>query len=195
MQETWTRTQNTAALDTPFDQVLAAARLGEDWAWNRIYKMLAPAVLRYLRSRGAVDADNICGEVFCHLFQQIHRFEGDAAGFRSWVFVMTHHRLVDDFRRQRGRTENTTTLDSLDVLGPANVEREVLQRLEADEVRNLIARLPTPQREVVMMHAVLGLGLKDISEAIGRSVAAVKALEQRGLAKLRRELTDKPAAA
>ncbi len=47
-----------------FPQILAAARAGADWAWAQVYRDLAPAVLGYLRARGAAEPDDLTGEVF-----------------------------------------------------------------------------------------------------------------------------------
>src|SRR5688500_12096883 len=89
----------------PFSSVLEAARANADWAWARIYDSLAPTILGYLRARGAPDADGVLGDVFLQLVRDIKRFEGDEAGFRSWVFVMVHHRLLDDLRKRSRRPE------------------------------------------------------------------------------------------
>jgi DNA-directed RNA polymerase specialized sigma24 family protein len=33
-----------------------------------------------------------------HVARGIHRFEGDHNAFRSWVFMVAHHRIIDERR-------------------------------------------------------------------------------------------------
>ncbi|HEX4906933.1 MAG TPA: hypothetical protein VFU93_15885, partial [Acidimicrobiales bacterium] len=64
-----------------FPEVLAAARAGADWAWERLYESVAGSVRGYLAAHGAVDADELTGEVLLQLVRGLGRFEGDEAGF------------------------------------------------------------------------------------------------------------------
>src|SRR5712692_1972072 len=125
-----TMTSSThAVVGEQFGSVLEAARAGADWAWKILYESLAPTVLGYLRARGAPDPDGVCGEVFCQLVRDIHRFEGDEEGFRSWVFVMAHHRLLDDLRKRKRRPETPAGPDTFGALPSArNLEEEVVDR-------------------------------------------------------------------
>src|SRR3954471_20934012 len=82
-----------------FDEVLAAARAGAEWAWERIYGELAPSVAGYLRAHGASEPEDVAGEVFLQVVRGLERFEGGEAAFRAWVFTIAHRRCVDDLRR------------------------------------------------------------------------------------------------
>ena len=172
-----------------FESVLEAARLGAEWAWTRLYDGLAPTLLGYLRAQGAPDPDGICGEVFCQLVRDIHRFEGDEAGFRSWVFVMVHHRLVDDVRRRRRRPEAVVGPESFAmVVDPTNVEAEVVRGATEAELRGILDELTEAQRDVLLLRLFGGLTLEEVATSMHRRVGAVKALQRRGLEALRSKL-------
>lgn len=176
-------------LGEQFSDVLTAARTGADWAWERLYDSLAPSVLGYLRARGAPDADGVCGDVFCQLVRDIGRFEGDEAGFRSWVFVMVHHRLLDDLRRRSRRPEALVEPESLGTVeDPDDVETGVVRRAREAELRKLIDELTPPQRDVLLLRIFGELTIEEIAKAVGRRPGAVKALQRRGLETLRRKL-------
>jgi RNA polymerase sigma factor (sigma-70 family) len=169
-----------------FDAVLEAARAGADWAWERIYDSLAPSILGYLRARGAPDAENVSGEVFCQLVRDIHRFSGDEAGFRSWVFVMAHHRLLDDLRRRKRRPETPSAPETFGSLEDASdVEGSVMARATELELRAALEDLTEPQRDVLLLRIFGDLKIEEVAEAMGRRVGAVKALQRRGLEALR----------
>lgn len=179
------------ATDEEFSGVLEAARAGADWAWRRLYEGLAPPVLGYLRSRGAPDPDGVCGEVFCQLVRDIHRFEGDEAGFRSWVFVMAHHRLLDDLRRRSRRPEApadpTTLADNVD---RADVEGEVMAKDRAAELREIIDELTPTQRDVLLLRIYGEMTVEEVAKAVGRRPGAVKALQRRALERVRRKIRE-----
>lgn len=83
-----------------FDPLLAAAEAGAAWAFDRLYRELSPAVAGYLRVQGAAEPDDLTSDVFFKVFTGMASFAGDAAQFRSWVFTIAHHRLVDERRHQ-----------------------------------------------------------------------------------------------
>lgn len=178
--------------DEPFDAVLNAARAGADWAWVRIYDGLAPAVLGYLRARGAYDPEAVVGDVFCQLVRDIHGFEGGEAGFRSWVFVIAHHRMLDDARRRQRRPETLVGgPESLtELTDPVDVEREAIRSEQEAHLRGLIDELTPTQRDVLLLRIFGGLTIEEIARAVGRRPGAVKALQRRGLEALRRRLGD-----
>jgi len=172
-----------------FDSVLEAARSGADWAWKVLYESLAPTLLGYLRARGAPDPEGVAGEVFCQLVRDIHRFEGDEQGFRSWVFVMAHHRLLDDLRRRRRRPETPAAPETFgDLAEPGDVERTVVDRRRAEELRAVIETLTPAQRDVLLLRIYGELTIEEVAKAIGRRAGAVKALQRRGLEAVRRHL-------
>lgn len=172
-----------------FEQVLAAARTGAEWAWERIYDSIAATLLGYLRARGAPDPEGVSGEVFAQLVRDIHRFEGNEAGFRSWVFVMAHHRLLDDLRRRKRRPEAVTSPEAFaDVEDPGNLEADVLESITRRELRELIDDLTPAQRDVILLRVFGGLKVEEVARAMGRREGAVKALQRRGLEAMRSKL-------
>ena len=59
-----------------FDNVLAAAQTGAEWARARLYEWLAPVVTDYLRARGAGDPDDLTSEAFVRVFSGCGSFSG-----------------------------------------------------------------------------------------------------------------------
>jgi RNA polymerase sigma-70 factor (ECF subfamily) len=172
-----------------FPSVLDAARAGAEWAWRSLYQDLAPSVLGYVRARGAVSPEDVCGDVFCQVVRDIHSFEGDEAGFRSWVFVLAHHRLIDEARRRKRRPEISVADEELrGVGGHSDTETEAIGRVEASRVTKLIGELTEAQRDVILLRLVGGLSIQEVAEVMGKGERAVKSLQHRGLETLRSKL-------
>jgi RNA polymerase sigma-70 factor (ECF subfamily) len=64
-----------------FLSVLVAAQTGGAWAFERLYRDLAPTVAGYLQVQGAVEPDDLTSEVFIGVFRGLERFSGSEASF------------------------------------------------------------------------------------------------------------------
>lgn len=170
-----------------FASVLEAAQTGAEWAWSRLYADLAGPVLGYVRTRGAREAEDLVGEVFVQLARNLSTFEGDYAAFRSWVFTVAHHRVLDERRyRQRRPVDPGEIPES--ALGAGNAETEAIARLTTGEVVRLLATLTPEQRDVLLLRVVGDLTVHEVAKIVGRRPGAVKALQRRGLEKLRKTI-------
>jgi RNA polymerase sigma-70 factor (ECF subfamily) len=63
-----------------------------------------------------------------------------------------------------------------------------MARLSEARIAQVIERLAPAQRDVLLLRILGGLTIDEIAEAVGKRPGAVKALQRRGLAALRREL-------
>lgn len=151
----------------------------------QVYRDLAPAVLGYLRGQGAPDPEGLLGEVFLQVARDLHGVRGDDTDVRRWVFAVARHRLIDE-RRRRAVRPRVVRLQR-------HVEPPSHDRPEPPFDRELVGalqRLTRSQREVVVLRFVADLSLATVADLTGRRVSAVKALQQRGLARLRRHLDE-----
>ncbi|MGH2957596.1 MAG: RNA polymerase sigma factor [Solirubrobacterales bacterium] len=171
-----------------FNALLEAARDGDEGAWAEIFAELAPAVLGYLRSNRAPDPEDTLGEAFLQVARDMHRFEGDQRSFRAWVFTIAHHRMIDA-RRYAARRPVELVPETPEPRGVADdAAQEALARIGADEVQRVLAELTPDQREVLLLRVIGDLTVEQVADAVGKRPGAVKALQRRGLAALRREL-------
>ena len=166
-----------------FPHVLAAAQAGAGWAAERLWRSLAPAVTGYLRLQGAAEPEDLASETFVGVFGGLASFTGTEAGFRSWVFTIAHRRLVDE-RRRAARQPMPA--------GPRTAppaEELALGRLGARHVEELCRRLVPDQRDVLLLRLVAALTVEEAAAVLGKSAGAVKALQRRGLAAVRRAMS------
>jgi RNA polymerase sigma factor (sigma-70 family) len=187
------RSKNRARIGPDFDSVLCAAQSGAPWALERLYQVFSPAVLGYLRVQGAADPEDLSNEVFLGVFQRISTFSGDEDRFRSWVFTIAHSRLIDDRRRASRRPQVVQDHTDVPVDRPGgNAEQDAMERLSRRRVQALCEELVADQRDVLLLRLMAGLTVEAIAESLGKSEGAVKALQRRGLANLRKILERDP---
>src|SRR3954447_11978997 len=172
-----------------FTSLLEAAREGSEAAWQDLYDDLAPVVLGYLRANRAPDPEDVLSEVFLQVARDIARFEGDEGGFRSWVFTIAHHRLIDA-RRHSARRPVELSPEPPEPEEPADdAANEALARIGTARVRLILGELSEDQRAVLLLRFVADMSVEDVARAVGKRPGAVKALQRRGLAAVKRLLT------
>lgn len=169
--------------------LLAAAQSGQPRAFEELYRALSPAVSRYLWLNGAVDPESLTNEVFLGVFMGLVSFSGREPEFRSWVFTIAHRRLIDD-RRQVGRRPATAGFepDSLDGISGGDAEDDAMGSLALDRMRDVLACLTPDQRRILLLRLVADLTVDQVAEATGKTTAAVKSLQRKGLDGIRRRL-------
>lgn len=180
------------ALGESFYPVLEAARTGADWAWERIYRDLAPVVLGYFRAHGASEPEDLTSEVFVAMVRNLSSFTGSEEQFRSWVFVIVHRRLLDDRRRLVRHPETPAETERLDRASPDAVETEVLDAVSTAHVRDTFAHLSDDQRDVLVLRVIGDLSLDETARVLGKTTGAVKSLQHRALAAVARLLSADP---
>ncbi|MDO8121924.1 RNA polymerase sigma factor [Isoptericola sp. b490] len=170
------------------DDVLDRARSGSADAFTALYRELAGPVAAYLRAKGVPDVEDVTSDVFVAVFTGIARFEGDAAGFRAWVFTIAHRRVVDTWRRAGRRPVSEPFEAHEDPRVVPSAEQEALERVGQTRALELLGLLTESQREVLLLRILADLSLEEVAAVVGRPVGAVKSLQHRGLAALRRIL-------
>jgi RNA polymerase sigma-70 factor (ECF subfamily) len=178
-----------------FESALAAAKAGEEWAWTALYRHLAGPVQGYLRLRGAPDPEDLTSETFLQVAKGIHSFEGDEAAFRSWVFVIAHRRLIDERRKAFRRPLPAGTTDEApdpDDFRGGDVEDEAMARLDSARLEAVLAPLTKDQRDVILLRVVAGLSVSEAAGVMGKSEGAVRVLQHRAVAALRRTAGEGP---
>jgi RNA polymerase sigma-70 factor (ECF subfamily) len=178
-----------------FASVLAAAKIGEEWAWVNLYRDLAGPVTGYLRGRGAGDSEDLASETFLNVAKGIRSFSGDEQAFRSWVFVIAHRRLTDARRSaaRRPLADHRASDDGgVDQLPGGDAEDDAMSHLDADAVESILSRVTQDQRDVIKLRIVGGFSVAETAKILGKSDGAVKVIQHRALQALRRHI-DGPA--
>ena len=86
-------------LGEDFALQLAAARDGDDAGFAVLWRALQPPLLRYLIVAAGDAAEDLASETWMRVARDLGSFTGDERGFRSWVFTIARHRLLDWRRR------------------------------------------------------------------------------------------------
>ena len=145
-------------------------------------------MLGYLRANGAPEPEDVLSETFLQVARDISSFDGDEAGLRGWVFTIAHHRLIDARRRSARRPVELSREPPEPVGRADDAADEALARIGLEKVQRVLGELSEDQRAVLLLRVVGDLSVEEVAKAIGKRPGAVKALQRRGLAAIKREL-------
>jgi len=179
---------NVADARADLDDALDRARDGRPGGFEELFRATGAAVVGYLRARQVSDPDGLANEVFLRAFKRLPTFQGDGERFRSWLFTIAHHAAIDDARRRRRRPKAAPLERALEPVG-GDVEDDVVARLASERARKLLDGLSPDQRDVLLLRIVADCSVEETAIMLGKGYEAVKALQRRGLAALRRELS------
>lgn len=146
--------------------------------WARAFRV----ALQLTGGPGA--AEDVAQETFLKVLKSAGSFEAGRS-FRGWFFAIlknTAHNHTRGARRARGR-------ESVAARPEAVVETAAEQRDEATVVRRHVGDLAPNLRDVLVLHYLEGLTLKDVAEALGCPLGTVKSRRHRGLEQLRTSLS------
>jgi RNA polymerase sigma-70 factor (ECF subfamily) len=126
---------------------------------------------RVLRDREL--AEDAVQEAFLDLWRTAGEFDAGRASVRTWICVLVHRRAVDIARREARRR---LTDDGPEPLDPQSytTEEVVLLRFEQDRVRDALAELSTPQRELVELAYYGGLTQAELAHRFDLPLGTVK---------------------
>ena len=141
----------------------------------------------YARAQGVADPSDVTSDVFVTVLTRLPSFTGNEAQFRSWVFTIAYRRVVDEWRAGPVRAPCGRPCRPPASPRPA-AEDDALARLGGERVSDLLATLTPDQRHVLALRVIADLSLEQVAELLGKPVGAVKALQHRALATLRRTI-------
>jgi RNA polymerase sigma-70 factor (ECF subfamily) len=169
-----------------FEEVLAAARDGEERALAALWRSHQPLLLRFLRLRHtASDVDDVASEVWLRVARSLGRFSGGEVQFRAWFFALARAASVDWYRRSKCDREH---LDADAGIGETDAGGDPEQlAIEADATGSALAwlaQLPADQAEVIALRVVAGLETDRVAVIVGKRPGTVRVLQHRGLRRL-----------
>lgn len=127
--------------------------------------------------------------MFLTVFSKLPTLTGGVAGLRTFVFSVAHARVVDSHRARARRPASQPYEPDTDQRHSPSAE----DTYEADDslvrAQQLLARLPTDQRNVLALRILGELSLEETAQVIGRSRGAVQQLQRRALIALKSEVS------
>jgi len=176
------------------DRLLTSVRAGDKAAFAELYDVLAPQVLglatHILRDRA--QAEEVTQEVFVEVWQNAHTFDPARGSAKAWILRLTKSRSIDRLRSWRSaQARDTEDFNRQLTTWVVAAEDEAQQRLESEELQELIDSIGEPHRSALMLAYFGELTHQEIADATGVALGTAKTRVRDGLQKLRKAVTVK----
>jgi RNA polymerase sigma-70 factor (ECF subfamily) len=157
-------------------------------ALGQIYDQYSGRIYNYIYYRlGNADlAEDLTGTVFLKMLEAIRSRRSWNTSFSGWLYRIAHNLVVDHYRR--GRANHMVPLDERLLASDQDPSREAERRLETDRLRRAMTQLTEEQALVIALKFGEGYTNGEVAEMMGKTEGAIKSLQFRAVASLRRIL-------
>ena len=173
-QQTQTRANDPIAALVALDP-----RAWQDLFESHFRKMYSFA---YARTGDAHLSEEIASEVFAAAARGISRYRDTGAPIGAWLYRIARN-ITADYVDRRARRP-VVSIDAVQL----ETEGMALGIENAADLARCIKQLTAEQQEVIALRFYSDCSLQEAAAAMGKSVGAVKLLQHRALAALRRQL-------
>lgn len=172
------------------DGVLAAAaRAGDETAFECLVRRHGPALYRYARRMTADDdaVNDIVQETFVSAWRQIGTFRGDSA-VRTWLFAICARKVVDSHRLKRAIPIDDRLIEPPAAAPDDDPFASASNSAFLEAMEMALAELPPRQRAVWMLREVEGMTFPQIATVLSLSPDGARGHHHRARATLRQRL-------
>jgi RNA polymerase sigma-70 factor (ECF subfamily) len=195
-----------ADADPTDDALMAAYARGDVAAFERLYARHQGALYRFVRrllgAGLAAQADEAFQDTWLRVVHARASWQPQGATFRTWLFTLAHHRVVDLLRRS-GRE---VAIDAVDgegdepwqpegsaawahwpaPAGSATPNEDIaFWRRAGEQLLRCLEQLPVPQRSAFLLHHDDGLSLDEVARALEVGFETAKTRLRYAMSKLR----------
>ena len=199
------QTSRCMTSDPSDDDLMAAYVAGDAAAFERLYERHQAALYRFLRRLLGRALRSHTDEVFQDTWLRVvharARWQPQGATFRTWLFTLAQHRVIDVLRRSgrevaQGGADDGPPWEPDDATrqawqhwpAPASVlpaEELAFWRRAGERLLGCLEQLPLPQRSAFLLHHDDGLALTDVATILEVGFETAKTRVRYAMSKLR----------
>jgi RNA polymerase sigma-70 factor (ECF subfamily) len=184
---------------------------GDARAFEQLYARHQAGLYRFIRRLlgAALNAqtDEVFQDTWLRVVHARARWEPQGASFRTWLFTLAHHRVVDLLRRS-GREVSLDAFESDDgapwepgadasasarawqhwpapAAAASHTEELAFWRRAGEKLLGCLEQLPVPQRSAFLLHHDDGLALDEVASALEVGFETAKTRLRYAMSKLR----------
>jgi RNA polymerase sigma-70 factor (ECF subfamily) len=188
------------------DDLMRAYASGDPAAFERLYARHQAALYRFVRRllgpALAAQTDEVFQDTWLRVVNAREQWKAQGASFRTWLFTLAHHRVIDVWRRS-GREVSIEPADDGAPWEPADSgtawqhwpaptpsggpssEDQAFWRRAGERLLGCLDELPLAQRSAFLLHHEDGLALAEVAQALQVGFETAKTRLRYAMAKLR----------
>ena len=147
---------------------LANNRKAQEALYRQFYGCAMTIALRYARDEH--DAADIMSHAFVKIFKSIRSFDPAKGSLHAWIKRIVVNEGLDHIKGRERFSENV----EIETVAAPQIANAALEQMGAEEIMNLVKRLPPATHAVFVLYAVEGYNHREIAERLGISEGTSK---------------------
>jgi len=147
---------------------LANDRKAQKLLYEQFYEFAMTIAMRY--SRDEMDAADIMSHAFVKVFKSIKSYDSSKGSLHAWIKRIVVNEGLDHIKSRERFSDNV----ELETIEEPPINNSVLEEMGAEEIMELIAKLPPATHAVFVLYAVEGYNHREIAEKLGISEGTSK---------------------
>lgn len=147
-------------IDLLLQGCLANNRKAQEALYRQFYGFAMTIALRY--SRDEHDAADIMSNAFVRVFKSIKTFDPSKGSLHTWIKKIVVNEGLDHIK---ARSRFSQDLE-LETVPEPPINNNILEEMGAEEIMNLVKRLPPATHAVFVLYAVEGYNHREIAERL-----------------------------
>ena len=174
-------------------ELVALAQKGNVEAFGVLYERHVQKVHRFLAAHldNPLDAEDLTSDVFIRAWRSLPFFHDRGVPFPAYLLRIARNAMVDHYRRP-SLFSPSSLVDVENVKTQSQTEpvEIVITRIKHQHLRHVLQQLRPDYRTVLALRFLSGLTPEETARVMRRSAGAVRVLQHRALAALRRLLPE-----
>lgn len=173
-------------------QLVKRAKHGDSDAFGELHDYYVDAIYNFLASRMSdpLDAEDLTGEVFLRAWRSLKNYRQKGYPFSAYLFRIARNLLIDHYRQ--AQREDKDLVETEDMGSVKGVEKSpdaiIATKQEHQQLRRYLDSIREDYRDVLVLRFLSGLSPDETAKVMQRSSGAVRVLQHRALAALRKQL-------
>jgi RNA polymerase sigma-70 factor, ECF subfamily len=171
------------------DTLLERAYHLDEQTLAQIHDRYYPVVYRYVRYRldNEQVVEDISSDVFLRLLDHLHKHKSEIRDLRAWL-MGTASNLVNDHLRHKYRKPLESLSDHETIASGEDPQRAAEENEHQRIVRHAMQKLTREQQHVLALRFSQELSIEETAHMMNKTAGAIKVLQFRALASLRKLL-------
>jgi RNA polymerase sigma-70 factor (ECF subfamily) len=133
-------------------------------------------------------AEDLTSTVFVRMLEAVRTSKAWRSSFSGWLYRIAHNAVVDHFRS--GKQDKDLALEDTTLPSSEHPVEAAERSITRDRVRSAIHQLTEAQGLVITLKFMQGMTNAEVAALMGKNEGAIKSLQFRGLAALRRVMDE-----
>jgi RNA polymerase sigma-70 factor, ECF subfamily len=178
--------EETGPTREELQQLVQRASQGDGEAFGKLYDQYLDAVYRYVYYKvgNATEAEDLTSQLFMKAWEAMPRYQVREIPFSHWLMRLARNAVIDHYRTRKPSGE----LDEAMASREPDPQGEYLRGEQVRGLEAALRQLPEEQQSLLVLRFIEGMDYAEVAAILGKSPGALRVMQHRALAALRRIL-------